>query len=315
MKKLIAAILSALMVTVYIPIAYGFNCAIIDKCVIDTGENTRAGGVELPDDSFMAKVTIDGISHYRSIGSKASFTAEHIRIDEKSGNILAFEKWNTEGITLSDNSKINIEAVIPDGSVVLTPEYFVLGNLDRNPDGMINAIDVFTFLRGIKDGATDKTFDIDLDGKVTSLDKLMLLKIVKGVFDIEDFYYTLSVEGNDIRKLASVATDKGSVELPLVAMLEAYAASITWLSESVAEIEIGGASYTLNIGNCTMYAQGGKTNILSGVSGGFRTYTTAEKELFVEIKTAEAALKKVVDANLAVNISYDNRTIAVNVKN
>ena len=82
---------------------------------------------------------------------------------------------------------LEITFVMPENDVEITAEKFVHGNVDRDKGNKVIALDILAFLKGIKSGKTDSAFDINLDGKVTSLDKLALYKVIKGVFDYSKY--------------------------------------------------------------------------------------------------------------------------------
>ena len=70
---------------------------------------------------------------------------------------------------------------ISDNNVQITSDAFLHG--DVNGDGTISAIDVFRLLVGMKTGESRPQLDLNRDGKITSIDKLALYKIIKCVYD------------------------------------------------------------------------------------------------------------------------------------
>ncbi|MBQ8475280.1 MAG: hypothetical protein IJ499_06460, partial [Clostridia bacterium] len=58
---------------------------------------------------------------------------------------------------------------------------FLHGDLDNN--GSVSVADVFKLMLAIKNGENSLIFDLNLDGKITIVDKLALLTVLKGEYD------------------------------------------------------------------------------------------------------------------------------------
>lgn len=265
------------------------------------------GAYDKPCDIF-----VDGIETFCFVGSYATFTAPHIKMDNSNDKIYIFNGWRAEGVDLENPSSIRVSFIAPDNDVVLTPSYFRLGNVDNDAKESITALDILAFLNGIKNGSTDKALDINLDGSVTAIDKLYLLKLIKGNFDYTELYYSLQFEGKEIQRVERVASKVGTEEIPFIAVLQAAGATIEWDTETVASVKYNNKSYTLNISECLMYDNNNQSfNMISGVPGAYVTHTVAEKELYLEQTMVKVALKRVFGINYLVSIDHEERIINI----
>ena len=132
-------------------------------------------------------LTVNGEVTKHKAGEVITITAKRMEYVTAELKAYVFDYWSAEGIELDNIYDLEITFVMPENDVEITAEKFVHGNVDRDKGNKVIALDILAFLKGIKSGKTDSAFDINLDGKVTSLDKLALYKVIKGVFDYSKY--------------------------------------------------------------------------------------------------------------------------------
>lgn len=190
-------------------------------------------------------VYIDGVARTELSGFYTGFYAKHIKLDIENNNVYVFDKWVADGVEIENETNIALGFVTPKTDVYLTTEYYLLGDIDN--DNNITAIDVFYILQGMKNGVTDKLFDVNLDGVVSAADKLCLLNIIKGTYDYSELYYSLQIEGTEIMKMESIVSESAVLVVPFFAVWEGLGAQIEWESDNIVKIRFNDVYYTMSL--------------------------------------------------------------------
>lgn len=255
-------------------------------------------------------VSIDGLDFTIIAGYNETFTAKHIKVDKNNGNIYAFKDWTIEGVKIADTTSLQLKFVTPWNDIVLTPNYELLG--DINKDERLNAHDLLALYKEVIVGGSEKAFDVNLDTKVNAKDSFALKCMLVGCYDVTELYYTVNVEGNDVTKYESPASVYGTLEVPFVAILEAYGAEVEWESDTVAVITYNEDRYTLNTEEYTMYLDGDDYNLLgSGAAGSMHTYTPGIKEIYIEHSVVMVKLNDIIKDRKIIDFDFENRVVNV----
>jgi len=266
-----------------------------------------SGSIIMPE---MPTINLDGIEFSTMPGYYQSFAAKHIKTDEDKGYIYVFRDWTVEGAEIDDTTSLQINFLMPNNDVILTPNYDLLG--DINSDSRINAHDLIAFKRSLIAGCSEKVYDLNLDSKVNAIDYLALKYMLVKLYDVTDLYYTVNVEGNNAAKYMTPASLYGTLEVPFVAILEAYGAEVEWESDTVAVITYNEDRYTLNTAEYTMYLDGDDYNLLgSGAAGGLNSYTAGKRELYMEYTVVMIKLNDIIKDRKIINFDFEGRVVNV----
>ena len=274
-------------------------------------------GEPIEDEEYVfPTVTLDGFEFSIFPGYYNSFVAKHIKIGLTTGNVYAFKDWSVEGVEIDDTTSLNLYFIMPDNDIVLTPNYYLLGNVDKDEDETITAFDIMALANGIKNGNSEKELDVNLDGTVAATDIITLSQFIKGSFDVTELYYTVNVEGKDVVKYDRLASDFGTVEVPLVPILEAYGAVVEWESDTVATITYKGDRYLLNIADFYLWKLSDKNEVIDAsyflpLPGGTLTHTMDMKTIYIEHGHVQHIVSSIINNRIIINYDLEKRIVNV----
>ena len=125
-------------------------------------------------------VIIDGVSYDYYSGEEVVKKLDTF-FTEENGNRFIVYNWIVEGVEAEINKNDGTVAfIMPENDVVINSQVYLNG--DTSGDGRISVADCFYLLKAMKSGVEEQIYDVNRDGIVSALDKLVLLQIIKGVY-------------------------------------------------------------------------------------------------------------------------------------
>ena len=122
----------------------------------------------------------DSVMQY-TVGETVTLSDKVFKYDMINDYASVFGEWIVSGVEDVTVNGAELQFVMPENDVTVEAARFLHGDLDNN--GSVSVADVFKLMLAIKNGENSLIFDLNLDGKITIVDKLALLTVLKGEYD------------------------------------------------------------------------------------------------------------------------------------